>query len=162
MASSFALILIKVCEIFSWFRNINLSYIICNFGKVFSLSLLGGRVASTCEGGSWGRGRDWMFFTLSSSLLSTTLMLSSSSPLVWTLADLLRLTPGRPEDRREPSLRLLFWWTASRTRSMSVLLSDNCKHRQSYSGLSLHSIYINLANWAGPASTQQSSSHTKY
>ena len=131
MASSFALILIKVGEIFSGLSNINLSYIICNFGKVFSLSLLGRRLASTCEGGSWGRGRDWMFFTLSSSLLSTTLMLSSSSPLVWTLADLLRLSPGRPEERREPSLRLLFWWTASLTRSMSVLLSDNCKHRES-------------------------------
>ena len=72
-----------------------------------------------------------MFLTLSSSLLSTTLILSSSSPLVLTLADLLRLTAGRPEDRREPSLRLLFWWTASLTRSMSVLLSDNCKQEQS-------------------------------
>ena len=69
-----------------------------------------------------------MFLTLSSSLLSTTEMLSSSSPLVLTLADLLSPTPCLLVERRDPSLRLLFWCTASRTRSMSVLRSDICKH----------------------------------
>ena len=150
MASSLALILIKVGEQFTNITNIslNVSYIICNFGKVLSLSLVAGRAASPCEGGSWGRGRAWMFLTLSSSLLSTTLMLSSSSPLVWTLADLLRLTAGRPEDSRDPpSLRLLFWWTASRTRSMSVLLSDSCKHPELLAQLQSSTLFT-LICWA--------------
>ena len=84
-----------------------------------------------------------MLLTLSSSLLSTTEILSSSSPLVLTLDDLLRPTPCLLVERREPSLRLLFWWTASRTRSMSVLRSDSCKHGESDLAERVHFIYTN-------------------
>ena len=60
--------------------------------------------------------------------LSTTEMVSSSSVLVLVLGILTELLEDvRLADAAE-ALRLLFWWTASLTRSMSVLRSDICKH----------------------------------
>ena len=98
-------------------------------------------------GGSWGRGLDCIVFTLSDSCLSTTLMVSRSSVLVWV--DPRRLLLLDDDLLTAAALRLLFWCTASLTRSMSVLLSDTwqccyvitCSHQHTLFHSFIHSVW---------------------
>ena len=93
-----------------------------------------------CEAGVGGRsgsGLAWSVLTLSrpepvpgvsAVCLSTTEMVSRLSVLVLVLGILTELLEDVRLAEAAEALRLLFWWTASLTRSMSVLLSETCKH----------------------------------
>ena len=85
-------------------------------------------------GGSSGSGLAWRVLTLSrpevpgvsAVCLSTTEMVSRLSVLVLALGILTELLEDVRLAEDAEALRLLFWWTASLTRSMSVLLSETC------------------------------------
>ena len=92
-----------------------------------------------CEAGVGGRsgsGLAWSVLTLSrpavpgvsAVCLSTTEMVSRLSVLVLVLGILTELLEDARLAEAAEALRLLFWCTASLTRSMSVLLSETCKH----------------------------------
>ncbi len=92
-----------------------------------------------CEaavGGRSGSGLAWSVLTLSrpevpgvsAVCLSTTEMVSRLSELVLVLGILTELLEDVLLAEAAEALRLLFWWTASLTKSMSVLLSETCKH----------------------------------
>ena len=103
-------------------------YLICSFGRALSqTSVLSFSVFSVWFfGGNSGSGRDWIVFTLAVSRFSTTDIRSRSSVLVLVLVTWLEFFDDDVL-LAAVALKLRFWWTASLTRSMSVLRSDICK-----------------------------------